>query len=303
MMTIPDIRQDNTKLAIMLILVTVLALSFGDALIKKTSADLVLWQIFVLRSLLAIPVLLLVLRVSFPSISYQPLALFWTIARSVMLTMMWVFYYISLPHVPLAVAAAAFYTLPIFIALFSAALVGERVTIGGWFAIALGFAGVTLILKPTATNFNFYALLPLVSAVLYALAMILTRTKCRSEHPMVLSLTLNITFIAVGLLATLVLPVLNDTGAPHGFLSPTWVSPGIAEITAITVLAVAILIGSIGTAIAYQIGESSVVGVFDFAYVGFAVVWGLLFFAEIPDGVAAIGMLMIVAAGVIAVRQ
>jgi len=38
-----EARTDNVKLAVMVILLTVLALSLGDALIKKTSADLVLW--------------------------------------------------------------------------------------------------------------------------------------------------------------------------------------------------------------------------------------------------------------------
>ena len=47
-------RTHNIKLAVYAILFTVLALSLGDALIKQVSSDLVLWQIFVVRSACAI---------------------------------------------------------------------------------------------------------------------------------------------------------------------------------------------------------------------------------------------------------
>ena len=45
------------------------------------------------------------------------------------------------------------------------------------------------------------------------------------------------------------------------------------------------------------------IGTFDFAYVGFAVLWGVVFFSDIPDGLSVLGMLMIVGAGVISLRQ
>lgn len=296
-----DAQTDRVGLAVAVILLTVLALSLGDALIKKTSAGFVLWQIFVLRSLLALPILLMIIRAR--SVPVWPRSGAWTALRSLMLTLMWVAYYASLPHLPLSIAAAAYYTLPIFITLFSGLFAGERVGGAGWLAVLLGFAGVTLILKPAAGDFNLYALLPLVAAMLYALAMILTRTKCRGEHPLVLSAALNVSFIAVGLAATLVLPLAGDTIAPSSFLSPVWTAMGPSEVAAILLLTLAILIGSIGAAIAYQTGPSSVVATFDFAYVGFAAIWGLIFFSEVPDTMTIAGMGLIVIAGVISVRR
>ena len=120
-----------------------------------------------------------------------------------MLTFMWVAYYTALPHVDLSVAAAVYYTLPLFITLFAAVFIGERVGVRGWIAVFLGFCGVLLILRPRADDFNGYALLPLTSAVLYAFAMILTRTKCKNESPLVLSFGLNVSMIGVGVVATL----------------------------------------------------------------------------------------------------
>ena len=294
--------SDNIALAVGAILVTVFALSLGDALIKQVSAGFVLWQIFVVRSLLAVPVLLLVILVFAKNASLIPIQLGWTSVRSLMLVFMWIAYYVSLPHLQLSVAAAAYYTLPLFITLFSAVFVGERISKLGWLAVVIGFLGVLLILRPKAEEFNAYALLPLVSAMLYALAMILTRTKCQTEHPLTLSLVLNIYFVLTGVIAAVMISVFVGPDR-NGFLLAPWTPMEAEQWTAMCLLAAAILIGSIGAAIAYQKGPSSMVGTFDFAYVGFAVLWGLGFFAEVPDIFSIAGMLMIVASVGLSVRQ
>ncbi|MEM9442757.1 MAG: EamA/RhaT family transporter, partial [Pseudomonadota bacterium] len=159
---------------------------------------------------------------------------------------------------------------------------------------------------PAAGDFNFYALLPLISAILFALAMILTRTKCRDENPLILSLALNISFVLVGLLASLlILPLsaFDIDATQRSFLVGAWTPMGLNEWMAMTLLATSILVGSIGAAIAYQTGPSSIVATYDFAYVGFASIWGLIFFGEIPDAIALVGMTMIVGAGILSVRR
>ncbi|MEW5421518.1 DMT family transporter [Amorphus sp. 3PC139-8] len=294
---------DNLALAIATIVVTVAILSFGDAVIKFVSSDFLLWQIFVLRSLIAMPALVAIgfarrgtglaaLRVVRPG---------WTLLRSVLLVAMWVVYYAALPHLKLSIAASAYYTLPIFITLFSAAFLRERVGLVGWGAVALGFVGVLLILAPSADDFNAFVLLPLVSAVCYALAMILTRTKCRAEHPFALSLALNGAFVVAGLLGTLAGWLWG--GGTSAYLLGSWTAMGLGQWGAMAILAGSLIVGSVGAAIAYQLGAPSVVASYDFAYVGFAALWGALFFQELPELRAVAGIVLIVAAGLIAVRR
>ncbi|NPD15784.1 DMT family transporter [Xinfangfangia sp. D13-10-4-6] len=295
-------RSDNIPLAVSVILPTVLALSLGDALIKMTSGSFVIWQIFVIRSLIVIPVLLGVLATKARGGLRRSDALGWAVLRSLMLVGMWICYYLSLPELTLSAAAAAYYTLPIFITLLSAVFVGDRITQGGRAAVFIGFLGVLLILRPEAGDFNAYAILPLISAMLYAGAMILTRTRCRQQDPLVLSLALNIGFVVVGGLAAAIILLLPVT-ARQGFLLAPWAGMEPSEWLSMGLLAAAILIGSIGTAIAYQNGPPAMIGAFDFAYVGFAVLWGLAFFAEVPDMLSLFGMLLIVGAGILALRR
>jgi drug/metabolite transporter (DMT)-like permease len=296
-------RADNTTIAIATIMFTVAALSFGDAVIKLVSADFLLWQIFVLRSLIAIPILVALAFRSGRRAGLKALKLRnrgWSAVRSLLLVAMWVLYYAALPHLELAIAASAYYTLPIFICLLSAVLMNERVGRLGWAAIGVGFLGVVLILDPSAGDFNAFVLLPLGSAVLYALAMILTRTKCRYEHPLALSVILNVTFVVVGAAGSLWGSL---GGSGDGYLAGAWAPMDGMEWGAMAILAAAIIVGSVGAAIAYQLGRPSVIASYDFAYVGFAAVWGAVFFRAVPDPQAVIGIGLIVCAGLMAVRR
>ncbi len=297
------LRRDNVRLAVVVILATDLALSLGDAAIKQVSASFVLWQIFVIRSVIAIPILAGIIRLRFRDLPLRPRQLGWVGARSLMLALMWVAFYAALTHMALGTAAAVYYTLPIFITLFAALFIGDHIGAKGWLAVVLGFAGVLLILKPATTGFSVYALLPLIAAILYALAMILTRTKCREEHPLVLSLSLNVTFIAVGLLATAGTSVIGTGTNDAPFLLGHWTAMGGSEWLVMSLLVFAIIVGSVGAAIAYQAGPPATVATFDFSYVGFASLWGIVMFGEAPDIVTISGMFMIVIAGILSVRR
>jgi drug/metabolite transporter (DMT)-like permease len=293
------IIQDRTRLAVITVIVTVFALALGDAVIKNISASFTLWQIFVLRSMLVIPVLFLLLRRREPALSMFPKFPLWTMLRSFMLTVMWIAYYTALPHIDLSIAASAFYTLPIFITLFSWLFLGDHIGKVGWIAIISGFVGVILILEPKIEDFNWIALLPVLSAILFALSMILTRSRCQTENIFILSLWLNISMLVTGLFASALLLMIAPDFENNEFLLGYWSQMGAGEWGVITVLAIAIFIGSVGAAFAYQNGPPATIATFDFAYVAFAVVWGFIFFGEIPGAKNALGMLFIVIAGVL----
>lgn len=301
-----DTRVDNLNLAIFSVLFAVFALSLGDAIIKSMSLSFPLWQIYVVRSLLAVPVLLLALKLNDPDVVIMPVSLKWVLIRSLLLGSMWIAYYTALPKIKLSVAAAVYYTIPLFITLFSALFTGDRVTGKSWLAILTGFIGVLIIVRPDAQGFNAYVLLPLLAAILYALAMILTRTKCLNENPKVLAINLNITFIALGLIATAMLAVLDPSSAnktANPFLLGDWTHMDLKNWAVMAILALIITIGTLFSAIAYQNGPSSVIASFDYSYLAFSALWGFVFFAEVPDMLTAVGMSMIAGAGLISIRQ
>ncbi|SDU18787.1 DMT family transporter [Stappia sp. ES.058] len=281
----------NTTRAVLAVIISVLALSLGDALIKASSLTLPLWQMYILRSVLVLPALWL-LAARYRTVSFG--SVFWVAVRSSLLVGMWLSYYSALPLMPLSLAAAGYYTSPIIITILAAVVARRWPAPRTLFAIALGFCGVLLVLRPVSSGFQLGALLPIIAAFLYACAMVLTSTKCRDDNPFALALSLNLAFIVAGGLLGL------KSGREGSFIFGPWqpVDPVLFGI--VTALAVVILVGSLGAAIAYQNGPPATVAAFDYSYLVFSLVWGSVFFGEWPDTAAITGIVAITAAGFLA---
>src|SRR3546814_381332 len=83
----------------------------------------------------------------------------------------------------LAVADAATigFSAPIFVAAFAAGALGERMSLGCWAAVAVGFLGVVVALRPDGDLLHLGSLTALGNAVLYALGAVMVRALSRSE--------------------------------------------------------------------------------------------------------------------------
>lgn len=295
--------KDRQGLAIALIVITSIAISFGDVFVKIISADMVIWQIFVLRAAMGIPVLILLCRLRSEPISLLPDNVIWTSIRTLLMILMWLVYYAAFLKLPVSDVAAAYYTMPIFVTLLAAIVIGDKIGIQGWIGVGIGFIGVLLIVKPNNIGFSVYILLPLIAAFLFAVAMIITRTKCRNEHPYVLALNMNILFFLTGLIVTMFIHFTGgiDEATVSSFFGGPWKIMALKEWIAIAVLAGIMLFVSVGGCIAYQVGRPSVVATFSFSYVPFAAIWGILLLGETPTLTTLLGIVLIMVAGILTV--
>lgn len=286
-------QRSTTRQAILAIIVAVFALSLGDALIKSSAQSLPLWQMLILRSALAAPILWWLARRKTHSLHISG----WVILRATCLSVMWVCYYISLTLMPLAVAAATYYTGPLIIVALAAVVARKWPRPRAILAINVGFVGVILVIQPDASDFQFATLLPLLSAWLYACAMVITSQKCQGDDPFALALALNIALILTGIALGIF------AGREGSFVLGPWQPVDLALAGAMLVLALLLLIGSVGAAIAYQKGPPATVAAFDYSFLVFSIMWGVVFFAEFPGAVGVIGIVLIVAAGFAAFSQ
>lgn len=292
-------KTDRAALAVSVMVLTDLTLSISDAIIKVTIADLPLSQFIFLRSCITLPLLILLLKWRFPLVSLRPVHTGWAFFRSALLLSSLLLYYASLPHLDLSMAAAVYYTIPLFVALFSAVWIREPVGAKGWLGVALGFGGVLLMMKPQTGDLTVHTLLPLAAAILYAIAMVLTRTRNRGENPFVLALMFNLLALVLGGIAGLV----NVSTGGAGSLAENWFSAGEIPWSLIVLLSMTMLIGSVGTAMAYQLGPPALISTWDFSYLAFAVLWGVVFFSERLDTASIVGIVLIPVAGIIVLRR
>ena len=96
-------------------------------------------------------------------------------ARSCLLTACSLFWLLAIPNVALASAGVIMFTTPMFVALLSVPMLGERVGIHRTSAIVIGFIGVVVVLRPWSHEVVWEMLLVLLAAVSYAVYQILTR--------------------------------------------------------------------------------------------------------------------------------
>ena len=237
-------RPENVALGVTTIVATALAMSFGDAVVKRVSTDFTVWQIYVARSVLAIPLIVALLAWGARPVRLSPESAGWACLRSLLLMLMWLAFYAALSVLSLPVVAAAYYTAPLFIAVFSALIAGEAVGIKRWIAILIGFAGVVAMLRPGTGAFSWLTLLPILSAAFYALAAIVTRTRCADDRPLALSLALNVAFLLTGVTGSAVILLWTpsaDLAEASPFLLGQWSAMGMREWQIIAMLAVLIL--------------------------------------------------------------
>ncbi|SIQ23900.1 Permease of the drug/metabolite transporter (DMT) superfamily [Rhizobium sp. RU33A] len=90
---------------------------------------------------------------------------------------------VAFTQVGLAESQAIFAAGPIFVALLSMPILGEKVGWRRWTAILFGLVGVVIMLAPSGDGFNSYIWLPLICAVLGAIYGIATRLVSRDDQP------------------------------------------------------------------------------------------------------------------------
>ncbi len=294
-MTFPQ----NTLLpGVITILLTVFAMALTDAFVKYASSNMTLWQIYVCRSALALPLLAMLAKGRI-----LPNALGWVSLRSLLLVAMYLAIYAAIPVLDLSVIAATLYTAPVFIVLLTALFLKERVKALQYCAIGLGFVGVLCVVQPRSAEFTPLSLIPVIAAFLYALAAVLTRAKCVDEAPAALAINLNAALILVGGLVSALLHLVPlQNAADYPFLLGTWSELNLETLGVLVLMAVLIIGVTRGLARAYQSPRPHIIATFDYAYLIFAAFWGFVFFGEVPNGSTLFGIGLIMIAGVFVLR-
>ncbi|MEM9199852.1 MAG: DMT family transporter [Pseudomonadota bacterium] len=190
-------------------------------------------------------------------------------------------FYVAIQHLSIATATAINFTTPIFALLLAAVFFGERVTRASWVAVAVGFLGALLILRPSAEGVSFGAGIALVGALLGSgMALAVRRMPARSSNFAVI--------FHLSLFGGLLFAPLYAAEARIPPL-PAW--PWLAMLAAVALGVHSLL------ALAYRLSSSMVVGGLDYARLIWALALGYLLFAEIPDLWDAAGIALIVASG------
>jgi len=260
--------------------------TMNDAITKSVSSEMNFGQMMLVRGLIAI---VLIATLAWHQGALRPLRTL--LVKPVALRVAGevggtVSFLAAIVHLPLANTSAIFQVLPLAVTLGAAMLFGEPVGWRRWLAIATGFAGVLIIVRPGVAGFNQYSLLALVAVVFCAGRDLATR-----------QIPAQIPSLFITLLTT---AVVTATGAAIIMPLGGWAPPSPRALSLLTLAAVLLLIGYQCVIVALRSGDISAVAPFRYSALLWAMLLGYLVFGDVPDAMMVTGASIIVLSGLYA---
>ncbi|MEM6479899.1 MAG: DMT family transporter [Pseudomonadota bacterium] len=197
----------------------------------------------------------------------------------------------SLRYLPLADAVAIAFVMPFIMLLLGHWYLQEEVGARRLIACAIGFCGTLMVVQPSFAEVGAPALLPLAVALIFAVFMLLTRQIAKKTDPIALQA------MSGGLAVAILVPLLG-LGSALG-LADLRFAPIVTAGEARLLLAMA----SIGTLAhllmtwSLRFAPSATLAPMQYLEIPFATLVGFLIFREWPNGLAALGILVTMAAG------
>ena len=274
-------RRENALVGMAIMLVATVFLSAGDAASKYLAADVPALHIVWLRYITSAAILLAIVAAQRGQVPLRTKRPGLQLLRGLAAIAASIFFVSSLRSLAIADATATGFVAPLFVTALAIPLLGERVGWRRWLATVTGLIGVLIVVRPGGTDFQPASLLPVLSALAWALSLIITRLMSGTENPLA-TLTFSTVFGAV--VATLLLPL-------H------WVPPT-AQIAS-----VGLFIGAVSTAghwlviTSFRHAGASLLAPLSYIQLIWASVFGFLLFGSLPDLWTWVGAAIIAASG------
>jgi len=275
--------SDNAR-GILLMSLAMVLVTMNDAAMKAALATLPLYQTIFLRGLLTTAALVaLGMRTGALRLRLSGRDGGLLVLRSATEVGATLAYLVALAHMPLANLSAISQGTPLAVTLAAALVFGEAI---GWrraLAIALGFTGVLIIVRPGPDGFDHWALMGLLCVALVVVRDLTTRGMSRG-----------LPSVTVAVLAAGSVMLFGAAGlALEG-----WAPMGPREAALIAFAGTALVGGYLATIATMRVGDVAAVAPFRYTALLWAMAFGWIFFGQFPDALTLAGAALIVGSGV-----
>lgn len=199
----------------------------------------------------------------------------------------------SLSVLPLHDATAISYAAPLITVALAAIVLGEKVRMYRWSAVALGMIGILFVLSPHfgetdfSTEMAWGAMACLLSAAFMAVAMISIRKLTATER----TTTIVVYFSIISTLLSLL-------SLPFG-----WTMPSGEDAVLLVIVGLCGGLGQILLTQAYRFAEASAIAPFDYTTIIWVLIFGIFVFSEIPTFEVILGSLIVIGAGIFVIYR
>ncbi|MBM6549913.1 DMT family transporter [Marinomonas ostreistagni] len=274
---------------IALCLGAMLAFASQDAVTKILVQDLPVAQVVMVRYwVFALFAMVWVLKAGALRRAWQSASPRLQLLRSVLSLAEIALFNVALRYLGLAEAHSLMAMFPLFVIILAVPVLGERIPLACWFAVAIGFIGSLIILRPGLGVFQPQAIIPLSAALCFAGYHVVTRQVSRlgdTFHTNVLYMAL----IGCGLASVF---------GVSSWQAPTWGQWGwLALISVLSVAAQLLLVKAL------EYASASLLQPFNYSLLLFATLIGFGVFGELPDRWMMVGALVVMLSGLYVLLQ
>jgi drug/metabolite transporter (DMT)-like permease len=287
-------RQDNTALAILISVVALVLFDLMGLLIKYLSASYSAVELSAYRNVFGLipSVIALGMTPSWRKNGRRLALRQWRLAmwRGVAVTFAQLFFYLSLGLMAFATATTISYSTALFTTALAVPILGERVGLVRWSAVAIGFVGVVMITRPGVEAFEWTTLLPVGAAALYAFT----------------GVTARLVDIDV---PTPLFNLYSSATAAVGAIALALMFGGFSQIGSLRDFGLIALMGAFGGSavlclvVSFRMTEPSNLAPFTYFGIPIAFALGWLFFSEAPVDDLFPGVLLLVGGGILIIYR
>lgn len=279
----PGLATHTARIGVLLFFGALVAFSTFDAVAKQLLERYPAPFLNVMRYAAVATIALVVwLRHGRPSLRRAPHKKL-LIVRGLMLALVGTCFMTALAWMPLSEATAIYFTSPLMMVALSPWLLGERVRLVQWLAVAVGFGGMLLIVRPGSDLPLIGTVLMAISAVSYAVFQVLTRKLAGA-----VAWPVQYAYTAIICLIATVIP------APF-FLPETW--PGFADGVFIFAMGACNGVAQLLLMAAYQRVSAATLAPLNYFQLLMALAFSTFWFLRPPDDIALAGVALIMASG------
>jgi len=214
------------------------------------------------------------------------------ILRGMLMGLAAMLFFTAIKYMPIADAIAVFFVEPLIVMLMSSVFLGEKV---GWrrvTAAIVGFGGAIIVIRPSYELFGAVSLLPLCTAFLFSIYLILTRISGSNQEPLVMQFYAGIGGV---LLCGIVLAVGTPLGSVDFGLSLPTTNQAWSLLLGIGLFAVA---SHLLIVIAFTMAPASILAPFQYVEIVSATILGYVIFNDFPASIQWLGISIIIGSGI-----
>lgn len=272
--------------------------SLQDLVIKHFSTDYSVLQIVVTRGVVATLIVAIVVALQMGGKGFVVRSPGLILGKGMLAFFSYLAYYLAVASMPLADVVAITFSAPIFVTVFSSLLLGESVGIRRWLAVMIGFAGTILVAGPGGQIGNIAVAFAGLAALTYALNSVIARYIGPEDRPWTVTFYFTVAHLlgAVVFSLAVFLTGMQFEGAHPSlaFLFRPWSIGNESDILLMGALGFNAALGAYFLNKAYLSAPASTVAPFEYSSIIWAVLFGYLFWSEVPTSSTVAGIVLLI---------